>query len=281
MEDSRQRNTPHDVFTAVNNYFLLFFCASCVLSSMYIQQLFLVAQHYRMGIGASALLGIILPVYLLTHRFPSGVRAQLRIGRPHLHRLVLVIVAALAAVVVVDQIYILTQHFSPVPEDYADAIRELRPTSTLQFIVTILGLSVLVPVAEEAIFRGLIQQVFSRNMGPILAIALAGATFGAVHLNAHLLISITVFGWFLGWMYHATGNLLYTIVAHGIFNTVALAQLIWVPESEVSDLPIYLQDVRIVVAATVIFIFLLFKMREGGPEMEPPYTRMSPEQAGE
>jgi membrane protease YdiL (CAAX protease family) len=277
VEDSRQRNTPHDLFTAVNNYFLLFFCASCVLSSMYIQQLFLVAEHYRLGIGVSSLLGIIFPVYLLAHRFPSGVRRQLRIGRPRWHRLVIIIVAALAAVVVVDQIYILTQRFSPVPEDYADAIRELKPTTTWQFVVTLLGLAVFVPVAEEAVFRGLVQQIFSRNMGPILAIALAGATFGAVHLNAHLLISITVFGWFLGWMYYTTGNLVYTIVAHSIFNLAALAQLVWVPDSAVGDLPFYLQDIRIVVGAVVIFIFLLFKMKEGGPELEPPYLVSAPD----
>jgi membrane protease YdiL (CAAX protease family) len=276
VEDSTSRNTPHDVFTAMNNYFLLFFCASCVLSSMYIQELFMVAEHYRLGIGASSLLGIILPVYLLTYRFPSGVKQQLRLRKPRWPRLVLVAFAALSAVIVVDQIYVLTQHFSPVPEDYADAIRSLKPTNAIQFVVTLLGLCVFVPVAEEAVFRGLIQQVFTRNMGPILAIALSGAIFGAVHLNAHLLISITVFGWFLAWIYHATGNLTYTMVAHSIFNAVAFAQLVWIPETSAGDLPIYLQDIRIVVGATVIFIFLLFKMKEGGSETEPPYLDESP-----
>ena len=49
MDEREQRNTgtAPDVFTAVNNYFLLFFCASCVLSSMYIQQLFFLVGQYR------------------------------------------------------------------------------------------------------------------------------------------------------------------------------------------------------------------------------------------
>ncbi len=271
MEDSTQRNTPPDVFTAVNNYFLLFFCASCVISSMYIQQLFAMAEHYREGIGVSSVLGIIFPVYLLTRRFPSGIRRQLRIAKPRWHRLGLVIVATVAAVVLVDQIYVITQHFNPVPEGYAEVIRELKPTSPVQFAVTLLGLCILVPLAEETVFRGLVQQVFTRNMGPLVAILLAGATFGAVHLNAHLLVSIAVFGWFLGWIYHATGNLSYTIVAHAIFNTAALAQLTWSHEAEAGGLPVYLQDIRIVVAALVVMVFLLFKMREGGSETEPPY----------
>jgi len=168
---------------------------------------------------------------------------------------------------------VITQSFSPVPDDYAEAIRELKPDGPLQFTVTLIGLCMLVPLAEEIVFRGLIQQIFARNMGPILAVALAGAVFGAVHLNAHLLISITVFGWYLGWVYYATGNLTYTIVSHALFNTVALAQLTWSPETVNGGLPIYLQDTRIVVGALVIFVFLLFKMKEGGPETEPPYDQ--------
>jgi membrane protease YdiL (CAAX protease family) len=104
-------------------------------------------------------------------------------------------------------------------------------------------------------------------------VGLAGAVFGAVHLNPHLLISIAVFGWFLGWVYQATGNLTYTIIAHALFNTAALVQLTWSTEVAAGGLPVYLQDVRIVVAALVLFAFLLIKMKEGGSETEPPYTQ--------
>lgn len=276
MENQDQSNTstPHDVFSAVNNYFLLFFCGSCVLSSMYIQQLFLVAGQHRLGIGVSALIGIIVPAYLLLRRFPSGLPGQLRIARPRVHRMILVIVATCAAVVLVDQIYVLNQRISPVPEEYAEAIRDLRPANAVQFAITFTGLCLLVPLAEELVFRGLIQQVFARNMNAVIGVLLAGATFGVVHLNAHLLISITAFGFFLGYIYHVTGNLTYTIVAHAIFNMVAFAQLAFQSETEASALPIYLADIRIVVGALVIFIFLLFKTKEGGPETEPPYESL-------
>jgi membrane protease YdiL (CAAX protease family) len=276
MENHDQSNTstPQDVFTAVNNYFLLFFCASCVLSSMYIQQLFLVAGENRLGIGVSALFGILLPAYLLLRRFPKGWVGQLRVARPRVHRMVLVVIATCAAVVIVDQIYVINQRFNPVPDTYADAIRDLKPTNALQFAVTFVGLCLLVPLAEEVVFRGLIQQVFVRNMGAVAAVLLAGATFGAVHLNAHLLISITAFGFFLGYIYHVTGNLAYTIVAHAIFNMVAFAQLALQSEAEVSALPFYLSDIRVVVASLVFFIFLLFKTKEGGPETEPPYESL-------
>jgi membrane protease YdiL (CAAX protease family) len=272
MDERTKSNTPAsgDLFAVVNNYFLLFFCVSCVLSSMFIQQLFITAGQYRMGIGLSSLFGIILPMVLLTRKFPGGFPAQIRLTRPRVHRMVLVIVATLAAVVLVDQIYIINQRFYPVPEDYADQIRELKPAGVFQLSVTMLGLCLLVPIAEEIVFRGMIQRIFTRNMGAFVGVLLAGAIFGAVHMNAHLLISITAFGWFLGFVFEATGNLIYPVVAHAIFNAVALIQLVGDESVERGNLPLYLQDVWIVVMALVLFIFLLAKIKEGGSETEPP-----------
>lgn len=274
MDELNQSNTTpatrQDLFAVVNNYFLLFFCVSCVMSSMFIQQLFITVGQYRMGIGVASLVGIILPVVLLTRKFPGGFGGQLRMSKPRIHRLILVIVAGLAAVVLVEQIYIINQHFSPVPEEYADQIRALKPNGPFQFAVALAGLCVLVPVAEEIVFRGMIQRIFSRNMGPLTGILLAGAIFGAVHMNAHLLISITAFGWFLGYLFEATGNLIYPMVAHAIFNFAALTELTIDENVEGGNLPVYLQHEWIVITALVLFIFLLMKIKEGGSESEPP-----------
>jgi membrane protease YdiL (CAAX protease family) len=271
MENGNQSNSPagNDLFAVVNNYFLLFYCISCVISSLFIQQLFMSVGQYRAGIGISSLFGIVLPMALLMRRFRGGFTGQIRLYRPRIHRLILVIVATCATVVLVDQIYVINQHFTPVPEEYAEQIRELKPTSAWQLVVTAIGLCVLVPLAEEMVFRGMIQRIFSRNMGPIVAVLLSGAVFGAVHLNAHLLISITCFGWFLGFLFEATGNLVYPMVAHAIFNTVALVQLTTDASVESGNLPVYLRDVWMVVVALVLFIFLVRKIHEGGSEALP------------
>ncbi|HKW14639.1 MAG TPA: type II CAAX endopeptidase family protein [Candidatus Krumholzibacteria bacterium] len=271
MENGTQSNSPagNDLFAVVNNYFLLFFCISCVISSLFIQQLFMTVGQYRAGIGVSSLFGIVLPVALMMRRFPGGFTGQMRIYKPRIHRLILVIVATCATVVLVDQIYVINQHFTPVPEEYAEQIRELKPTSAWQLVITAIGLCVLVPLAEEMVFRGMIQRIFSRNMWPVLAVLLSGAVFGAVHLNAHLLISITCFGWFLGFLFEATDNLIYSMVAHAIFNTVALVQLTTDASVESGNLPVYLRDVWMVVVALVLFIFLVRKIREGGSEALP------------
>ena len=266
-----------DIFSTLNNYFLLFFCASCVVSGMYVQQLFLTMGQYRVGIGVSALLGMIAPMYLITRRFGGGIREQLRIAPPRVPQVVYLVLATLCAVVVVDQIYLITQQFSPAPDQYAESLTDLRPTSGMTFAITFVGLCVLVPVAEEMVFRGYVQQIFTRNMGGAAGFLLAGLVFGAVHLNAHLLVSISFFGVFLSFVYFATGNLTYTIVAHSLFNTVALLQLTFTPQTAEASLPFYLRDVRVLVFALVLLIYLLLKLKQGGPETEPPWESLDDE----
>jgi membrane protease YdiL (CAAX protease family) len=274
MDQRREGNSDLDLFTVVNNYFLLFFSLSCVLASMYLQQMFLMMNQYRVGISVSAILGIILPVWLLTRRFARGFRHQLRVARPRLSTTILVVVATVATVVIVDHIYIINQHFSPVPEHYTESLRDLRPTDLWTFVLTFIGLCMMVPFAEELVFRGVVQQIFTKNMGPVLGLVLAGVAFGTIHLNPHLLVSISVFGVFLGFVFYATGNLTYTILAHSLFNTVALVQLTAMPPDK-AGLPFYLRDVRIFVVAAVLLVFLLLKMKQGGPETEPPYETVT------
>ena len=58
MEERPESNTDlktTDVFTAVNNYLLLFLCASCLLASGYLQQMLMIMGLYSLGISVSAL----------------------------------------------------------------------------------------------------------------------------------------------------------------------------------------------------------------------------------
>jgi len=271
MEERPQSNAEverPDLFASVNNYFLLFFGGSCVVSSLYIQAVFAYLDLYRLGISVASVLGIIVPMYLLTRRFGGGVRRQLCIAPPRLSPVLFVVLATLCTIVIVDQIYIIAQQFHPVPDYYLETLQDLKPTDFGTFALVFIGMCALVPIAEEFAFRGFMQQIFARNMGGVLGFILAGLIFGAVHLNAHLLISISFFGLFLGFVFYATANLTYTMIAHSLFNTVALLQLTLT--SDEGALPFYLQDVRIFVISLVMLVYFLFKIKQGGPETGPP-----------
>ncbi len=260
-----------DIFTVVNNYFLLFFGLSCVfLYGYYLQGLFNLIGQVRIGISVSAAVGVILPVYLFARRFPPGFRCQLRIQSVKPAQAFYVILATLMIVVPLDFLHVLSQRFFPIPDEYLENLKILKPDGPGTFLLTFLGLCVMIPFAEELVFRGLFQQVFSRNMNRVLAFVLAGLIFGALHMSYHLLISISVFGIFLGFIFYSMNNLTYTILAHSVFNAVSLFQLTTTPIEYTETPPFYIQDSWYLVASIILLAFFLHKIKKGASKKETP-----------
>ena len=267
MEDQIQGNPelgPRDIFAAFNHYILLFFGLTCILSSVFIQQLFYMADQLRVGLVVAPVLGVILPVWAVTRRFPAGFRSQILIARPRFLMTLYVLVATAAVVVIVDFIYALSQHYLNPPADYVAGLKELKPAGLVPTAVTFLGICVLVPLAEEIVFRGLVQRIFSRNMGPVLAMFLAGAFFGVIHLTPQLLLSMIVFGIFLGFLFMATSNLTYPILAHALLNTFSYVQLLILPEEELASVPTYASDPWAIAAAVLIVVYLGIRIKKAG-----------------
>lgn len=87
-----------------------------------------------------------------------------------------------------------------------------------------LVVGMLVPVAEELVFRGAVLRVllnvFARRSHWI-AIAISAVVFGIIHMNLAQGFHATLIGLLLGWMYYRTRSVFPGIVLHWINNTVA------------------------------------------------------------
>ncbi|MGD9724636.1 MAG: lysostaphin resistance A-like protein [Pirellulales bacterium] len=81
---------------------------------------------------------------------------------------------------------------------------------------------------EELLFRGLLQAGVDRWTGmPWLAIAVAGLLFGLAHpISTTYVVLAALIGVYLGWLLLATDNLLVPIVAHAVYDFVALVYLL-------------------------------------------------------
>jgi membrane protease YdiL (CAAX protease family) len=82
------------------------------------------------------------------------------------------------------------------------------------------------PLCEELIFRGFMQPVLVRSLGPIPGILLTASVFGALHLaqNAFTWQSgalITLAGVAFGWMRQATGSTRASTYMHAAYNSTA------------------------------------------------------------
>ncbi|MGH7571590.1 MAG: CPBP family glutamic-type intramembrane protease [Gemmatimonadota bacterium] len=87
--------------------------------------------------------------------------------------------------------------------------------------------SALAGVAEEALFRGILQGAFLSVVGTVPAVAAAALLFGLAHfITATYAVAATLIGALLGALLVATGDLAAPIVAHALYDFLALAWLV-------------------------------------------------------
>jgi uncharacterized protein len=83
----------------------------------------------------------------------------------------------------------------------------------------IVAVSALAGIAEETLFRGVLQ--------PIVGLPAASLIFGAVHVGGRSFVGYGVWaaciGALFGWLMVMTGGLLAPIVAHAVYDALALA----------------------------------------------------------
>ena len=87
-------------------------------------------------------------------------------------------------------------------------------------LVQIVSLVILVPIAEELLFRGIILSEFKAAMPKWAAILLTGLIFAVVHGNIYQGVYTFVAGVYFGYLYVFSESILIPILAHMLFNFV-------------------------------------------------------------
>jgi membrane protease YdiL (CAAX protease family) len=102
--------------------------------------------------------------------------------------------------------------------------------------IELAAISFLAGMGEELLFRGLLQTTMAEwtdeflphspdwaAVGDWIALITVGVAFGALHaLNAAYAVLAALMGIYLGWLFFATGNLAVPILAHGLYDFLAL-----------------------------------------------------------
>ena len=95
------------------------------------------------------------------------------------------------------------------------------------------ALGIMVPVAEEIVFRGAIQRVLQNALGERnrwIAIVISALIFGIIHFNLAQGLHAFLIGLLLGWLYSRTGSILPGFVFHWVNNTVAYLMFNLMPQ---------------------------------------------------
>lgn len=89
-------------------------------------------------------------------------------------------------------------------------------------LINLLCVSVMAPVFEEWLCRGIVLRSLLGVSRPWVAISVSALFFGLIHGNLWQAIPAFLIGLLLGWVYYRTGSLKLTMLMHCVNNTFSL-----------------------------------------------------------
>jgi uncharacterized protein len=117
--------------------------------------------------------------------------------------------------------------FFGVQQTQADQLA-LAEASPGQFLLLLGVGALLAPLAEEVFFRGYVFRAYLVAKGPVQAYIISALLFAVLHLNLPAFIPTFAIGLILAFLYHRSGSLVPSIVAHALNNGFALTALYFV-----------------------------------------------------
>ena len=101
----------------------------------------------------------------------------------------------------------------------------LNNNNYLSFIILFLTTTLLAPLFEEIIFRGVLLPTLSRDCGTILGITISAFIFALAHLSLGEMPPLFVLGIGLGITRIASGSLLSSVIMHSLWNGLTFLNL--------------------------------------------------------
>lgn len=134
-------------------------------------------------------------------------------------------------------------------QEYSETMETMVPSHNIW--LEIAYLAILIPIAEELLFRGIIMAEFKRAMPAWAAILLNGLLFSIFHWNPVQSVYTLVAGVAIAAIYMWSESLLLAIGTHALFNFMGGI----VPTAAADNLP--LQSIVVLVELAFIFIGIL------------------------
>ena len=176
-------------------------------------------QHLALITAFSAL--CVIPFFVWM--FCRDKKYELRLGisqvpKAKAGRYVFIVVFSVVANIAFNNILLLS-NLGSYSESYQSASEALYAGN---FIVELIGLGIIVPIAEELMFRGLIYRRIRCMIGPRQAIVVSGLVFGMYHGNLVQGLYGFLVGCIMAWLYEKYGSLKAPILFHVCANLVSV-----------------------------------------------------------
>lgn len=165
----------------------------------------------------------------------------------------------------------------PLSDAFSSLTNVKMPADALQLLTTLvthpwgwITVGVLVPIAEEMVFRGAILRTLLTLCGHRWrwgAIVLSALLFGLAHGNMAQLLNATLLGCLLGWLYYRSGSIAPGIVFHMVNNSVAVLLVRLMPGSaDIQLVDLFAGDtprlILFMLCALCVFVPSLWQLRQ-------------------
>lgn len=131
-----------------------------------------------------------------------------------------IVLSVLGLGLVLSEVDDITRMVLPMPEAVRVQFRSLT-TNAAHPVEAFLLLTVIAPLTEEPVFRGIILRGLGARYRPVAAILLSSLLFGLSHFNPWQFLGPAALGVLVGWFFLRTHSLVPALFAHALNNALA------------------------------------------------------------
>lgn len=183
---------------------------------------YLIRQDLFGPVLAGALAGVLVPMYLMVRRWDLSFSGDFGLTFPHPVVLAAAAMMSLCSVVPTSLLAEFSIRLHPIDPQWLALYEEHLPTTTMEIILAGITVVIVAPLAEEIIFRGLLQRVTASLWGTLPAVLISALVFGIVHGEPWFLFGLIGVGLVLAFIFAATGSVTACWVAHAVHNAISL-----------------------------------------------------------
>ncbi len=155
--------------------------------------------------------------------------------------IIMAVVFVIGVIGLVSVFEVIMVPFFPVPEFLSQLELELSKGTFLEILILLIAGSLVAPVVEEFLFRGILQQSLFYRYGSLLPAMVVPTVIFALFHVAYLFyfpafLELITLALMLAWLMAKTGNLIIPIMVHGLFNLSSFSALFGSDIEEISTL---------------------------------------------
>ncbi len=177
------------------------------------------------AVGIGTILGVLVPIFVLSRQ--PGLSLVQDFGLVAISTKTVLLSGAMgvASLLPMSLLGALSVRITEPDPSWIEYMTENMPSNAVELILALITVSIIAPLAEEIIFRGLLHRLLKRTWGIPHAFAISSLVFAIIHFQPWFLLGLVGVGLLLAFVYEATGSVLAAVVCHMVYNAFSLIQM--------------------------------------------------------